>query len=63
MRLVEFLHQIDEAKFIKPVVMYHGTSSAHLRSILKQGIIPDPEEMVWATDPDLIPHSVSRASL
>ena len=63
MRLVEFLHQIDEAKFRKPAVMYHGTSSSNLRSILKQGIIPDPQEKVWATDPDISPHSFSRASL
>ena len=60
MRLVEFF---NEAKFRKPVVMYHGTSNAHIRSILKRGIIPEPVEKVWATDPDLSPHSFSRASL
>ena len=64
MRLVEFLNQIDEKKRSRPPrEMYHGTSSAFLRTILKQGIVPDPKEKKWAEDPHVSSASVSRVSL
>ncbi len=31
---------------------FHGTSIRNLRSILKQGLIPNPKERNWADDPD-----------
>lgn len=46
-----------------PVVMFHGTSSVFLRSILKQGFIPDPREKTWSDDPNAGWHRASRASL
>jgi len=45
-----------------PVVMFHGTSSVFLRSILKQGFIPDPREKRWADDSNAGWHRSSRAS-
>lgn len=45
-----------------PVVMFHGTSSKFLRSILKQGFLPDPREKRWTDDPDAGWHRSSRAS-
>ena len=43
--------------------MYHGTSIGNLRSILKQGIVPNPADKVWADDPDVGKSSLSRESL
>lgn len=64
MRFVEFLDQIDEKTRSRPPrEMYHGTSSAFLRTILKQGIVPDPKEKKWAEDPHVSSGSVSRVSL
>ena len=45
-----------------PVVMFHGTSSAFLRKILKQGLIPDPRDKYWAEDPDARFGVLSRVS-
>jgi len=63
MRLIEFFGVIDEAKFRKPIEMYHGTSSAFLRTILKQGVIPNPSDKTWQDDPDINRYNFSRASL
>lgn len=52
-----------EAKFRKPVLMYHGTSDAVLRSILKQGVIPFPKKRAWDTDHDTGHHQMSRVSV
>lgn len=60
MRLVEFL---NEAKFRKPTVMFHGTLPQFARSIIKQGVVPDPQQKVWAQDPDASIYSMSRKSL
>jgi hypothetical protein len=43
--------------------MYHGTSSTNLRSILKQGVVPNPKDRVWAKDTDINAHNLSRESL
>ena len=43
--------------------MYHGTSSEFLRTILKQGIVPDPAKKKWDVDPDHGESSLSRVSL
>jgi hypothetical protein len=32
------------------VMMYHGTSSTFLRSILKNGIVPNPNDRLWSGD-------------
>ena len=63
MRFLQFIDQIDEAKFRKPREMYHGTTDKFLRTILKQGIIPDPKEKKWEDDPHISQYSLSRASL
>lgn len=54
---------IQEAKFRKPIIMYHGTSTKFLRSILKNGVLPSSKEKVWADDPDANIDSFSRASI
>lgn len=56
---------LERAARIKPIIMYHGTSSKNLRSILKQGLIPDPKSRVWQDDPDAAQSyiTVTRKSL
>lgn len=63
MRFLDFLDEINEAKFRKPIGMYHGTSDAFLQSILKNGIVPDPTAKVWQDDPAASASSASRESL
>lgn len=63
MRLLELFSVLERKKFRRPLVMYHGTSDAHLRGILKQGVVPSAEEKVWATDKEVQAHDFSRASL
>lgn len=43
-------------------IWYHGTSPKFLRSILSQGLIPDPKERAWAEDPHATSQTPSRAS-
>lgn len=50
-------------EFRQPRLMYHGTSSVFLRTILKQGIVPDPRQKRWATDDQENAHSFNRSSL
>ncbi len=52
-----------EAQFRQPRLMYHGTSSTFLRTILKQGVIPDPTKKRWDDDDQESQHSFSRTSL
>lgn len=54
---------LSEAKFRKPIEMYHGTTSKFLRSILKQGVVPYPKEKKWSEDPFLSSYDLSRVSL
>jgi len=54
---------ITEAKFRKPNIMFHGTSTAFLPSILKNGIVPKPKSKSWDVDPDVSMVSQSRVSL
>jgi hypothetical protein len=42
----------EYAVFRKPIVMYHGTSSKFLRSIMVNGIVPKPKQKTWETDPN-----------
>jgi len=69
MRLIRLFDIISETslverrKFRRPQIMYHGTSSAHLRGILKQGVLPSAEEKVWQDDPHISASDFSRASL
>lgn len=39
-----------ERKRAATLIMYHGTSTKFLRSILKQGLIPNPKMRVWKDD-------------
>ena len=57
------LIDLVEGKFRKPHIMYHGTSTKFLRSILKQGVQPHPKEKTWADDEQQVQQSFSRASL
>lgn len=57
------LRELTEAKFRKSAVMYHGTSSEFLPSILKQGMIPEPKRKRWDVDPDSSLGTHSRVSL
>ena len=43
-------------------IMYHGTHKRNLRSILKQGLIPNPKQREWKEDPDIGQSMVSRQS-
>lgn len=56
-------HELFEAKFRKPNIMFHGTSTAFLPSILKHGMNPSPKEKSWDVDPDVSLYSQSRVSL
>lgn len=49
--------------FRQPTVMFHGTSSIFLRSIMVNGLQPNPEKRTWETDPNTSMASVSRVSL
>lgn len=44
MLIIELIH---ESKFRPTTLMYHGTSSVFLRSILKHGMQPNPKQRVW----------------
>lgn len=57
------IKDLFEAKFKKPITMYHGTTSEFLSSILKQGMVPNPKRKKWDTDPDVSLTTQSRASL
>ena len=57
------LIDLVEGKFRKPHIMFHGTSTKFLRSILKNGIQPRPKEKTWADDEQQVQQSFSRASL
>jgi hypothetical protein len=59
MRIAEII--VEEGR--QPVMMFHGTSSALLRSILSNGIMPNPPGKTWAADPHASVYSPSRASL
>jgi hypothetical protein len=41
------VHTLLEKRFQKTTLMYHGTSSAFLRSILKNGLDPNPKQKSW----------------
>lgn len=56
-------YELFEAKFRKPHIMFHGTSTAFLQSILKNGINPTPKTKSWDSDPDVSVYSQSRVSL
>jgi hypothetical protein len=49
-------------QFSKPILMFHGTSSKFLRSILKNGLIPNTTEGRWKEDPDAQEIQRSRQS-
>lgn len=57
------IHQLLEAKFRKPITMFHGTSTKFLRSILKTGINPNPKDKKWDVDPSASLTTQSRVSL
>lgn len=63
MKIRELIVDLVEAKFRKPHIMYHGTSTKFLRSILKNGIQPHPTQKTWADDEQQVQQSFSRASL
>jgi len=54
---------LEEAKFRKPVIMYHGTSSAFLREILKKGIIPNSRNAVFDHDEEATPDAPSNRTV
>lgn len=56
-------YELIEAKFRKPNIMFHGTSTAFLHSILKNGMVPAPKSKSWDEDPDVSLYSQSRVSL
>ena len=49
-------------KRAQPVIVYHGTSSTFLRSILKNGLQSEPQEKVWQDDPQASSMSTTRQS-
>lgn len=63
MKLNDIIADLREAKFKKPIVMYHGTSSKFTKSILKNGMDVDAKTKTWEDDADASIHSPSRKSL
>jgi hypothetical protein len=57
------INQLLEAKFRKPITMFHGTSTKFLRSILKTGMVPNPRDKKWDVDPGASLTTQSRVSL
>jgi hypothetical protein len=57
------ISELFEAKFRKPIPMFHGTSTVFLRSILKTGMVPNPKLKKWDTDPKASLTTQSRVSL
>ena len=57
------IQQILEAKFLKPITMFHGTSSNFLKSILKHGMVPNPKDKKWDTDDQVSLTASSLVSL
>lgn len=53
----------EKAKYRQPVLMYHGTTSLYLRSILTQGVVPDPKQKTWGQDPAASFAQINRSSL
>lgn len=43
-------------------ILFHGTSTKNLRSILSQGLIPDPKERAWSKDEDANSRHLSKIS-
>lgn len=56
-------NELIEAKFRKPVTMFHGTSTKFLRTILKNGIDPFPKTKMWDVDPSTDEERSSRVSI
>lgn len=54
---------VGEGKFSPKLIVYHGTAIDNLRDILKQGIIPNPKQRVWANDPNASLMQKNRTSL
>lgn len=54
---------IAEAKFTKPLIMFHGTTTKYLSSILANGIIPNPKEGPWKKEDEVSAGQSSRQSL
>jgi len=44
--------EIKEAQFRKPIIMYHGTTTHALRSIMTHGVVPNPPAKYWDRDKD-----------
>ena len=57
------VHELLEAQFRQPHVMFHGTSTVFLRTILSQGIVPNPKQRRWDTDHHNNVSTFSRISL
>lgn len=58
------IHEIvAEAKFRKPVVMFHGTSTAFLREILKKGLLPSAKKAVYDKDSDTMTSGLPKKTL
>ena len=45
------------------IIVYHGTSPRNFRSIMSQGLIPEPKKRAWATDNNTSFSGSSRQSL
>lgn len=43
-------------------IWYHGTSPRHFESIMKHGLVPNPQQRAWSADDDAGFHQVSRVS-
>lgn len=62
-RLLRIAAKIEKVSASQPVIMYHGTSPKNLSSIMSQGLIPDPKQRAWYTDPDASWYKPSRQSV
>lgn len=59
---MQFAQWLNEATTDR-ILVYHGTSPKHFRSIMSQGLIPNPKKRAWANDDNTSFFSSSRVSL
>jgi len=59
----KYLFERKRTPSAKPEIMYHGTSSKFLKSILNKGIQAEPKNKRWEDDPGVTHYTSSRVSL
>lgn len=63
MLLNEFTSSLNEARYRKPILVYHGTSDKNLRNIMVNGVEPFPLNKVWDDDKMASLYGFTRKSI